>query len=780
MGMRFTWADGKLHEKEIDDEARVGGATRDDSILIKTLRPARSRLRRMVAYRSEIRPKTITKLRRDKILRASTGEVDLTGIPDLYQLNKNSVVAYLGEAFIRSFHERLGKSLEKLAKKSKVSTASTTKSQLNTTNEPKLPDAPLRLLKRPSPFVPGIYVQEHLSKKHSNKKHIKLEDPPEKELGSEWLCYTGSESNTDASDYDGLHYGLPSKSVEKLTTKGAIKDGSDLMMESMTLYFNLLKWTGRMPFVVKTDENLSQFVVNHKSWNYLAFCFTSLVMTLVTVIMLSNFADIGYQSKPNYYKKIEMIEFNKYKEFAVFTIINLLYTVICSLNMIFERSSVVGRFLSEWNGLCNSIHYDTSFMIKYITKREIMLWLVYAALLITALSVDKMFVEWNGALGFITMLLVRKWVPNMRLTKEYVWLRWLGLFIHLYSLIASRLLTNMLILYCRALESMARRFNLKLVCGFGEVGKVVQEGKAIILRRRLPLRHLFAEHVLITRFSREIGAVFSVLLTAFITTKTYTLEIRLMLYYVSFFKCNQVISMIVSAYYVILIFNGETSSKDSNHTAEINKSSIPIKDFLSLGPALLIISVTAAFSWLEFWHSLECVSDAGEKIMTGLSYVTRHGLLLCKTSMERRFILSLQCSFSPKNDYYINSINRQFIFGVIALLFSYALSLDGFYRQRLPNQQIVACSRDGGLCRKASYNPQLPQLGHDIVIPEGWKVQNKNSDSSQNYGRKQRPTESPTTTTIPTTTQPPPPPPAATSSSSATPTASTTLCAKFP
>ncbi|ODM99029.1 hypothetical protein Ocin01_07649 [Orchesella cincta] len=146
----------------LDENTVTGGATRNDSTIIQASRPPGSRVRRTVPT-----PSTITSLFRRTPSSLARTLFSTHNLTDLYPLSRNLAAGHLGEALIQSFQER---EVEVL-----------------------LPSC-LNILVRSSGFDEPL-LPKKIRKK---KKRIQLEDPPETERDMEWLCYTGSETDTEA------------------------------------------------------------------------------------------------------------------------------------------------------------------------------------------------------------------------------------------------------------------------------------------------------------------------------------------------------------------------------------------------------------------------------------------------------------------------------------------------------------------------------------------------------------------------------------------------------
>ncbi|CAL8085729.1 unnamed protein product [Orchesella dallaii] len=703
-------------EEEHNLPIPYGITTKSKEIIV--IKPQRARKRRH--SKKHKLESNANKRRRSSILtKRPFQNLDLTGFHHLPNIGPNSLTVLLGEALIQYFEEHEGSLTDteeanhnenqqdlhsnSSPPKHKIidgevneepsqlideeinqeSSQVPVESENNNHSSNNLSPAPSRPLKRsnPSTSVPEKVEPETKPQKVPKKKKkrrssdssntskpkpIKFENPPENELDDEWLHFTESE------------HSLAEPHFEELLHEGNSKHGegeskSDVMMKEMSLFFKILRWTGRMPFEMRRHIDFTFFTENRRGWNNRMYCLTTVIMTLFLTVMLSNFIAIFIQNGITSYHEIELLEFDKYWSFALFTLFNLWYVVISSLFTIFQGSFHLRQYMTRWNVCCNLLNFDTSYQLQSITRRELYFITFYGLLLIAGMIADSLFSDLNGCFGFLSTLLLRRWIRRFRVSSHYGWLRWVGVLIHFYTICTSRLMSATIILYCRALENAARRFNFRLVCMLGNVGQVKEDGKVTILRRMIPYKMLLAEHLVITTFSRNIGHVFSVCLTTFVITKAF--------------------AIIISAYTLILFINGglttDTGHGNYNHSGiasfEQRKLSVPIQYHSSMGTAILVVGVITLFSWGTFWYTTECIRDAGAAVLT------------------------MQSSFNPKNDYFINGINRQYIFGFVALLFSYSAMLLGFSIQRLTNKEIFICG-ENGQCIQATYNPRTPGL----------------------------------------------------------------------
>ncbi|CAL8085743.1 unnamed protein product [Orchesella dallaii] len=753
--------EGSLKDFKNEDHNHFLHASISEPILIQTQRPPRRKLRRATSDSNFLPSNSFSSYR--EIARAQLSDLDFTGTRDLPRFGSNSITVFFGEALFNFWQAEDSKKPAKTSEnpdhpnntseqspihgwtwhlnrdddgKDKLGTHSVqtvrqntfvkriqTRKQLNLKRKKKDSIIPKKYeLRNPDRQLSKITaassrishrVPDSVSRGVPPKKKIRWQtgnkdlDPgdngddiddedddeldyqefprlPQNERDEQWMYNTGS----DISQEEGLILDAEEQKYgRKLSERGESR--SDKFMEEMNLFFKILMWSGRLPFGRKRYRNFTRFSVRDSCWNYRIFCVTSIFMTILAGLMLSNFLLIYNQNPKTMYRKIEALEFYKYWVVGLFTLLNLWHVTITSLYTIFTGSYSKAEFFTRWNVCSNLLDYDTSYRIKYTIKREIIFTLTYTMILIFAI----VFLDWNGAFGFISMLILRPWISHYRISKHYKWLRVLGFFVHLYSIFSARMTTVMILLYCRALENAARLFNSRLVEGLGAAENMSGKGKIVVQKRLIPYRKLLAEHVTITTFARQFGSVFAVRLTVLIIIKAFT--------------------MLVASYSLLRLLDGgymRKSTFKTDHVEGIGKEVEPIKYNISLGTAAVILGVLIVFSWATFYHVSECLHSAGDAIMMGLDHIRRHGLILCKTSNERRFIMTMENSFFPKNDYYITcgfKINRQFINSFLAVLLSYSLMIQGFAVQKMEGQEILLCD-DGGECRKTVFKPHQP------------------------------------------------------------------------
>ncbi|ODM99024.1 hypothetical protein Ocin01_07650 [Orchesella cincta] len=615
-------------------------------------------------------------------------------LQNLPKFGANSATVLMGEILMDSFHEldHTSKSLaQKEGRKKALKMESTKVPSLHVLfRTPKSSQAL-------DSEAPQISKTTNWYSTKTEGVHFDYHIKQEGERGEEWLQLSTS---------DDISTEVPGSDDDILPKENSNMSRSDKMMKEVALYFKILKWTGRMPFAQKKCHTFTKFYVNLACWNCRIYFATSIFMTVMGIGMLTNFIEIVNQPATSIYRKVEELEFDNYWIFGLFVMFYLWQVAVTSLVMIFQGSFHTGEFLTRWNICIDLLGYDTSTELKSITRRGLIGITVYALILICAMLVDGPFMDWNNCFGFISTLVLRDFIPKLRISKHYGWLRWLGLFVHLYTLFASRLTTQMLILYCRALETGARLYNIRLLGVLGTTSRRLKktEGKrsTVVFKRVIPYKKLFMEHRVLTTFSRQIGRVFAV---RFLTS-----------------VLMQWLIVFLTVFNVALILQGYYSSKKFKTTEipGLQNVAIPIKYQMSLGTQGFILAVLAGFSSGSFLYTSQSLHHAGEELMKTADHIRRFSFLQCVSSMERRFILTMQNCFNPKTDFYINCgfvINRQFIFAVTTILASTSIMLCDFSIQRLLSEEIVFCN-DAGQCRKAVFNPATP----GVAYPERGKM----------------------------------------------------------
>ncbi len=169
-----------------------------------------------------------------------------------------------------------------------------------------------------------------------------------------------------------------------------------------------------------------------------------------------------------YCRLVERILFNKYWPYAFTVLMYAAYVSVWSLATIFDDGRFLADYMSRWNLSIVTINYypfDGVRLRLYLS----LAWLLMYGGVMTAFT----FTEYNyvptirGTSDLLGLLLLRPFVPELRLRNQFYLVRAFGLFFHLYAVYAARALSLWIILYCKFIENIARRWNLRFCYRFG-------------------------------------------------------------------------------------------------------------------------------------------------------------------------------------------------------------------------------------------------------------------------------------------------------------------------
>ena len=174
--------------------------------------------------------------------------------------------------------------------------------------------------------------------------------------------------------------------------------------------------------------------------------------------------------------------------------------------------------MSRWNFVIVKINYRPTELVL----REI--WMSFGFLIVYFVTMIILFI-WDlvpavrGSADLLGLLILRYFFRDDTTTKYFWALRMFGFFFHLYSVYAARAITLWVILYCKLLENLARKWNIRFAHVFGMLGRYVGPGHYITYHTVIPFSKLFVEHKVITAYSRYTGKIFAVALLAYFLTK---------------------------------------------------------------------------------------------------------------------------------------------------------------------------------------------------------------------------------------------------------------------
>ncbi len=168
------------------------------------------------------------------------------------------------------------------------------------------------------------------------------------------------------------------------------------------------------------------------------------------------------------FRQIEKIDFDKYWCYAFAILMYSGYASIWSMATIFDDGRFLADFMSRWNLCVVGMNYHPFDGIRSLMCWSIGWLLLYASIMIFFFNYDyETLPAVRGRSELLGLLLLRSYVTEVRITRYFYLVRAFGLFFHLYAVYAARSLTLWILIYCKFLENMARRWNLRFCYRFG-------------------------------------------------------------------------------------------------------------------------------------------------------------------------------------------------------------------------------------------------------------------------------------------------------------------------
>jgi hypothetical protein len=169
-----------------------------------------------------------------------------------------------------------------------------------------------------------------------------------------------------------------------------------------------------------------------------------------------------------FYRNVERVLFNKYWPYAFTILMYSAYASVWSLATIFDDGRFLADYMSRWNLSIVSINYYPFDRIRWTLGWSLGWLLGYATIMIVFTFTEENLVPTiRGTHDLLGLLLLREFDPELRLSENFYLVRAFGLFFHLYAVYCARMLTLWILLYCKFLENLARRWNLRFCYRFG-------------------------------------------------------------------------------------------------------------------------------------------------------------------------------------------------------------------------------------------------------------------------------------------------------------------------
>jgi hypothetical protein len=142
------------------------------------------------------------------------------------------------------------------------------------------------------------------------------------------------------------------------------------------------------------------------------------------------------------------------------------YTSVWNLATIFDDGKYLADFMSRWNrGIVIVNYYPFDEIRKEIWWTLGWLFFYFASLITCFIY------NWvpavRGMSDVLGVFLLRPFMIDVRISEHFYLVRIFGLAFHLYAVYASRSLTLLVLLYCKFLENLARKWNLRFCYRFG-------------------------------------------------------------------------------------------------------------------------------------------------------------------------------------------------------------------------------------------------------------------------------------------------------------------------
>jgi len=126
----------------------------------------------------------------------------------------------------------------------------------------------------------------------------------------------------------------------------------------------------------------------------------------------------------------------------------------------FDDGRFLAEFMSRWNLGVVTIKYNVSEGVR--TDLWLSLgWLIFYFIALTSFYIWDMIPAVRGTAALLGILLLTPFIPEGDFVKHGAALSVFGFIFHLYAVYSTRIITLMALMYCKFLENLARRWNLR-------------------------------------------------------------------------------------------------------------------------------------------------------------------------------------------------------------------------------------------------------------------------------------------------------------------------------
>ncbi|CAL8132230.1 unnamed protein product [Orchesella dallaii] len=506
----------------------------------------------------------------------------------------------------------------------------------------------------------------------------------ERERDHEWLDWTSTE---DSYDEDEEHQDDHKKDrrVSRLDVQHLQQDLRHFL--DATQILDKINWyMGLSPYVkVDRDGVCIDVKWDPKSMEFIGVCLNSILFFIITLSIFWSLTIIfGYEKgEQSTTHNIVKLEFANHFTEALFMLLISIFLSIWSISCVMELGIHYAEFFSRFNLAIRLLKYDVTEGIHEMIVRQLKsvgIFLgCFALLFIAGRTKTEVVREMCGFIGFC---LLRPFSFTIRESVFYPFAEILGLIVFCYCFLCLNVVLLQFLVYSKALGNMAKRWNLRLAYAFGRISERANDDEEFVrVKKVIPFKKLYAEHIILVSLYRNLGHVNAIVFNGFV-----------------FCVSTEIILVI------FLLFSLFTSEALPPSTTKYLSSigdldiPVPLRLYELKGEELFKTLILFALTMTAFWLFGGVLHVASDNLHIGIEYVRRQGLILCRASRQRRFILSMINSYSPKHLYWIGQsfhFNREFLVGLIAFVIGLSMVTVTFSPDRTAFSHITTCTADG-------------------------------------------------------------------------------------
>jgi len=130
------------------------------------------------------------------------------------------------------------------------------------------------------------------------------------------------------------------------------------------------------------------------------------------------------------------------------------------LASLFDDGRFLAGFMTRWNFAVSTVNYNPSPNVRTEIWTSVG-WLIFYSVTLTIFYIWDMIPAVRGTSELLGEFILGPFISEHNLIKYHTIVSIFGFFFHLYAVLSARVTTLLILVYCKFLENIARRWNLR-------------------------------------------------------------------------------------------------------------------------------------------------------------------------------------------------------------------------------------------------------------------------------------------------------------------------------